>query len=179
MPQKKDFQEKISPAVLQQRIAALGKEISQTFDNKPLTLICVLKGAFIFCADLMREITVEDTTVEFIGISTYKGSTCTQAKPALNLDIKTSVTDRHLLLVEDIVDTGYSMQFLIDTFTARNPLSLYSVALIDKCTRREVDIKVDFAGFRVDDTGFIIGYGMDMAEKYRGLPAVYEIECEP
>ena len=154
------------------RVRELAREISEHYADEPVVLICVLKGAYLFFADLMRHLTIEPT-IDFLRLSTYQEG-CTPSGCLTFKDMETPIADRHVLLVEDIVDTGRSLAFLKEILGKRGPRSLKVCALVDKRERREVDIEVDFAGFALSK-GFLVGYGMDHAERYRGLDAVYEL----
>ncbi len=162
----------ISAEDIAARVRELAKEVSEHYGSEPVVLICVLKGAYLFFADLMRQLTIE-AFIDFLRLSTYQEG-CAPSGSLTFTDIETPIADRHVLIVEDIVDTGCSLAFLKETLGQRGPRSLKVCALIDKRERRAVDITVDFAGFELSK-GFLVGYGMDHAERYRGLDAVYEL----
>ncbi len=140
--------------------------------QKPVAL-CVLKGGLFFFADIMREVDV-DFEIDFIKLSSYGDSMQSSGRVVLATDTKINLDGRDVLIIEDIVDSGHSMAFLREEFEKRGAKSVRIAALVDKHERREVDVKVDFPGFTLSQ-GFIVGYGMDYAEKYRALPAIYEI----
>ena len=156
------------------RVKELGKDISETYGGQPLVCVCVLKGAYLFFADISRSISGAPE-IDFVRLSSYGGGTSSSGSMIFSKDLEVSIADKHLLIVEDIVDTGHSVEFLRHVFSRRNPLSIKICTLIDKRERREAGIKVDFSGFIVEN-GFLVGYGMDYAEKYRYLNAVYELE---
>lgn len=155
------------------RVRELGQAISAKYHQEPLVLVCVLKGAFIFFADLVRELSIEPE-LDFVRLASYGKGTSRVGKVVFAKDMEVSIEDKHVVIVEDIVDTGHSMQYLKEVFTTRSPKSIAVCALIDKRERREVEIVVDFCGFPLEK-GFLVGYGMDHAEKYRCLDGVYEM----
>lgn len=166
----------IPAADIQRRVAELGAEISARYQGQQLVCVCVLKGAFVFFADLLREITC-GPELDFVRLASYGAGTSPGSPCAFTKDIELNVKGKHLLLVEDIVDTGRSAEYLLQAFAGRGAASLKLCAFIDKQERRESGVTVDFAGFSIQK-GFIVGYGMDYAEKYRELTAVYELVPE-
>ncbi|WP_432738780.1 hypoxanthine phosphoribosyltransferase [Maridesulfovibrio sp. FT414] len=168
------LKEVFSKEIIDERIKELGKEISETYGQEPLICVCVLKGAYLFFADITRALS-SDTEIDFVRLSSYGSGTSRTGNMNFSKDLEVSIADKHVLIVEDIVDTGHSVEFLKHVFSKRNPLSVKTCALIDKRERREIDLEVEFPGFVVDN-GFLVGYGMDYAEKYRYLSAVYELE---
>ncbi len=151
----------------------LGREISACYpDGETLVVVCVLKGAFMFFADIVRRIQAP-LRLDFVRLASY-GDATSSGDLVFSKDVETSLTGRHVLIVEDIVDTGRSMDFLKRTFEERKPASVRIAALVDKHERREVDLAVDFPAFTLEE-GFLVGYGMDYAEKYRELDAIYEL----
>ncbi|MCC8043691.1 MAG: hypoxanthine phosphoribosyltransferase [Oscillospiraceae bacterium] len=159
---------------LKARIAEVGKCISLEYSEKPLLLIAILKGSFIFLADLCREITVP-CEVEFMRSSSYVGnSTVSTGNPKDIFGIDKDISKYHVLLVEDIVDTGKTLVRVTEQLKKLNPLSLKVCTLLDKPERREVDFSPDFALFTVPDV-FVVGYGLDFDEKYRNLPYIAEV----
>lgn len=165
----------ISEDDIQNRVRELGEQISRDYAGQELVCVCVLKGAFLFFADLVREISTSPA-VDFVRLASYGKGTSRGADIIFSKDLEVSIEDKHVLIVEDIVDTGHSMEFLTHVFSKRAPKSLKICALVDKYERREVDLAVDYAGFR--QNGFIVGYGLDYAEKYRELRAIYELVNE-
>ncbi len=172
--------EKISTLIgqeeLQKRIKELAKEISMDYEGRDLLLIGVLKGCFMFLADLIRELDYK-VAVDFMGTSSYGASTQSSGEVRITKDLEQSVSGRHVLLVEDIVDTGLTLRYLVDTLRARQPASLKICALLDKPARRRVRIGLDYYGFIIPNA-FVVGYGLDFQEKYRGLSYVGVLEEE-
>lgn len=164
----------IDSETLHRRVAELGVEISACYQGKPLVVVCVLKGAFLFFADLIRHIKSDALEIDFVRMASYGGGTSRGRQTLFSKDMEVDVAGKHVLLVEDIVDTGHSVEFLLKVLEKRGAASIRICAAVDKHERREVDLTVDFAGFPLQK-GFIVGYGMDYAEKYRELDAIYEL----
>jgi len=164
----------IASGALHARVAELGAEVTACYPpEEPLVLVCVLKGAFLFFADLVRHVR-RPMEFDFVRMSSYGSGTSRGRQTIFSKDMEVDVAGKHVLLVEDVVDTGRSVQFLLDVLSRRGAVSVRVCAVVDKRERREVDLTVDFAGFTIH-TGFIVGYGMDYAEKYRELDAIYEL----
>ena len=159
---------------IQRRVAELGAQISAHYQGQPLVAVCVLKGAFLFFADLVRHIKNDSLELDFVRMASYGCGTSRGRQTIFSKDMEVDVAGKHVLLVEDIVDTGHSAEFLLEVLAKRGAASVCICAAVDKHERREVDLTVDFAGFPLQK-GFIVGYGMDYAEKYRELDAVYEL----
>lgn len=155
-------------------VARLAKEISADYADNKLILIGVLKGAFVFLADLVRHLTIP-AQIEFIRIASYGSKKESSGEVIVTKDVETPVDGKDVLVVEDIVDTGLSLQFLIDHLRSKNPASVKVCALVDKKARREVEVQVDYTGFSMDD-GFIVGYGIDFNEQYRALPEIFVVD---
>jgi hypoxanthine phosphoribosyltransferase len=153
------------------RVSALALEINRLYAGQPLVVICVLKGAFMFFSDLVRRITLRPR-LDFVRIASYGHSTRQGERIFFTKDVELPLQGEHVLVVEDVVDTGRSMDLLLRQLGARGASSLRLAALVDKSERREVDVKVDFVGFPLSE-GFIVGYGLDYAEKYRELPEIH------
>lgn len=164
-----------APAIAR-RVHELGAAISRDYKAQPLVMVCVLKGAFIFFADLVRALQVEPE-LDFVRLASYGSQTSRTDRILFSKDMELSIEDKHVLIVDDIVDTGHSIHYLLNVLRMRKPRSLRVCALVDKQERREVDIHVDYAGFQLS-SGFIIGYGLDHAECHRHLPAVYTLQHE-
>lgn len=161
----------ISEQALQNRIAELGQEISADYAGKDLVLICVLKGGITFLTDLMRRITIPHE-VDFLAISSYGvGQRESTGAVRLVMDLKDDIAGRDVLIVEDIVDSGQTMDYLLRLFWARQPASLRVCTLLNKPSRRTIDVSLDYVGFDIPDE-FVLGYGLDLDEKYRNLPYV-------
>jgi hypoxanthine phosphoribosyltransferase len=161
----------VSEDDLKKRVAELGSEISSLYsmDDLPL-LVSVLKGAFVFLADLTRHISIPHE-VDFMVTSSYGAGTETSGVVRILLDLERNIEGRHVLVVEDIVDTGYTLEYITRNLRTRGPASVKVCALLSKPSRREVDVPLDFVGFEVPDE-FVVGYGLDYAEVYRNLPFV-------
>ncbi len=161
----------ISEEDLQTRIKALAKEMNQVYsDVEPPLLVCILKGAFIFLADLTRHLTFRHE-VEFMEVSSYGKSTKSSGVVRILLDLETNIEGRHVVIVEDIVDSGRTLNYIVRNFSTRNPASLRIATLLNKPDRREMEVPTDFVGFEVPDE-FVLGYGLDYAEQYRNLPYI-------
>ena len=160
----------IDEIALQNRIAELGEEISADYAGRDLLLIGVLKGAVFFMADLMRRLTVP-CEIDFMAISSYGASTDSSGVVRILKDLDINVEARHVLVVEDIIDSGLTLSYLVRTLEARNPATLEICALMTKPERREIDVDVRYVGFEIPNR-FVIGYGLDFAERYRNLPYV-------
>lgn len=149
------------------RIKELAKQISRDYAGKRPLMIGILKGAWVYSADLVRELDC-DCEINFMSVSSYGNSTVTSGSVTILKDISVSCRDRHVIIVEDIVDTGITMSRLKELFYGRGAASVSATAIVSKSTRRLVDVGVEYVGFDIPDK-FVIGYGMDFAEKYRGL----------
>ena len=155
---------------LEARIAELGEQISTDYAGKDPILVGVLRGVFIFMADLVRAITIP-ITVDFIGITRYGPSMRTQGVVRFTKDLETNITGRHVLFVEDIIDTGLSLRYILRSLKTREPASLRVCVLLDKPRTRLFDLEVAYTGFVLPDK-FVVGYGLDYDERYRNLPFV-------
>ena len=153
---------------LQNRIAQLGKEISEDYQDKNLHLICILRGGVLFLADLMRQIDLPHT-IDFMAVSSYgSGARQSTGQVRIALDLKEDIHDRDVLLVEDIVDSGYTVASVLEMLATRHPRSLKVCTLLDKAERREVDVPIHYRGFAIPNK-FVFGYGLDLDEYYRNL----------
>ncbi|MFA6002701.1 MAG: hypoxanthine phosphoribosyltransferase [Elusimicrobiota bacterium] len=159
----------IDPAALQARVQELGREISRDYAGRNPVLLGILKGSVIFLSDLLRNISL-DCSVDFMGVSSYSGRSSTGAVRML-LDLRESAEGRDLIIVEDIMDSGLTLHYLLDNLRARNPRSLEVCTLLDKPDCRKVPVSAKYVGFRIPNE-FVIGYGLDYNEKYRNLPYV-------
>jgi len=166
----------IDEGKLQERIAELGEEISRDYQKENLHLICILRGGIIFLSDLMREITVPNT-VDFMAVSSYGVTRQSTGQVRITLDLKDDIQDRHVLLVEDIVDSGYTIASVLEFLKTRHPKSLRVCTLLDKPERREVEVPIDYCGFVIPNK-FVFGYGLDMDEYYRNLPFIATVDLE-
>lgn len=168
------IKELISREKIEERLKEVGKIISQDYDNQELTIVVTLKGAFITAANLALNID-GDVKFLFTRVSSYGNLKESSGKVVMNVDIDQDLTDKNILIVEDIIDSGHTLKFLKEEYLKRNAKSVKIFTLLDKPSRRKVEITPDYYGFVVEDK-FIVGYGLDDAEKYRNLPYVGYIE---
>jgi hypoxanthine phosphoribosyltransferase len=167
----------ISAERIAARVAELGLEIARTLPPGEILAVGVLKGAFVFMADLVRAIP-RDVRCDFLTARSYGDTTETSGIVELAADLAAPIEGKHVLLIEDIVDTGLTLKYLLEVLEARRPASLHVAALLSKPSRRKVDIRAEFTGFEVPDQ-FIVGYGLDAAQKYRHLPYLGVLENNP
>ncbi len=161
----------ISEEQIRDKVAELARRISVDYrDVGDLVLVGVLKGSFIFLADLARRLTIP-RTIDFMALSTYGDGTETDGAVRMIMDLRQSIAGRHVIIVEDIVDTGHTLAYLVRTLTTRQPASLKTCALVHKPDRREVYAQIDYLGFEIPDV-WVVGCGLDWAEKYRALPYI-------
>ena len=163
-----------SRTAIQKRVQELAGQISGDYAGRELVVIGILKGAFIFMADLVREITVP-CRIDFVRVASYGANAESSGKVVMTKDIETSIKGRDILIVEDIVDTGLTLQYLVEWLKERNPNSLKICVFLDKRQKRKVSFDADYVGFTIDD-GFVVGYGLDFNEQYRFFPDVYVID---
>jgi hypoxanthine phosphoribosyltransferase len=168
-----DKEEVVSRQDIARRVKELGQAIARDYAGRQLIMIGILNGAFIFLADLVREIDLP-LEIDFIRVSSYGSSTCSSGAIQCTKDTELDLAGKDILLVEDIVDTGRTLARLKELFAARKAESVRICALIDKKERREVEVAVDYAGFEVAE-GFLVGYGLDHAEQHRQYPAIYKL----
>lgn len=159
---------------IQKRVIELGASISADFHGEPVVLIGVLKGATIFLSDLARNISL-DATFDFISVSSYGNAKQTSGEVKLNKDVDNSMEGKNVILVEDILDTGLTMKYLLKVLAAHKPKSLKIAVLLDKVSRRLLPVHADYVGFEIPDQ-FVVGYGLDAAERYRNLPDICVVE---
>ena len=161
----------IPESKLQARIQELGKEISQDYQGKDLLLICILRGGVMFLTDLMRALTIPHN-IDFMAVSSYgSGVRQSSGQVRITLDLTTSIGERDVLLVEDIIDSGHTIASVIDLLNTRRPRSLRVCALLDKAERRETEVPIHYSGFTIPNK-FVFGYGLDIDEYYRNLPFI-------
>ena len=158
----------ISTRALSARVRMLGRAISRDYAGRTLTLVCVLKGAALFFADLARAIDIP-VELEFIGVSSYAGATESSGEVRISTDVARPLAGKDVLLVEDIVDTGLTAAFLVSLLQARNPKSLALCSLLEKPSRARTRVDIAYRGFVIEDV-FVVGYGLDHAERWRNLP---------
>jgi len=163
---------------LQNRIAELGTAISNDYkDSKDLLLICILRGAIIFLADLSRQITIPHA-MDFMAISSYgSGTRSSSGVVRINMDLTTNISGKDVLIVEDIIDSGNTLAYVLELLSTRKPKSMRVCTLLDKFERREVDIPIRYTGFKIPDK-FVFGYGLDLDEIYRNLPFIGVVDLE-
>ena len=154
---------------LQKRVSELGYEISQAYEHKDLVLVAILKGSFVFAADLLRAITIE-ASIDFMAISSY-GHQKSSGVVRITKDLDEAIEGRNVLLVEDIIDTGLTANYLLQALRRRGPASVDICALLDKSARRIIDLPIRYRGFEIPDV-FVVGYGMDYQQRYRNLPHI-------
>ena len=160
----------IDAATVEARVRELGAQITREYQGKDLTLVGILKGSVFFTTDLARAIDLP-LTVEFLGVSSYQGGTETTGEVRITSDLTKPMAGKHLLVVEDIIDTGLTMKFLLENLQARHPASLKICALLEKPSRARAKVPIDYRGFVIEDK-FVVGYGLDFDEKFRNLPFI-------
>ena len=178
--EEKSLSEKISVLieedVVDKRIRELGEQISKDYEGKEVVLVSILRGSIFFTCELAKRITVP-VYLDFISVSSYGMDTESSGVVKVIKDLDDSIRDKHVIVVEDIIDTGRTLNYLLGTLKARGPASLKLCAMLDKPDRRVVDVDIDYRGFEIPDK-FIVGYGLDYAQKYRNLPYIGIIEFE-
>ncbi|MEW6045668.1 MAG: hypoxanthine phosphoribosyltransferase [Bacillota bacterium] len=155
---------------IQQRVRELGRQISRAYQGKEPALIGILKGAVLFMSDLLRAITIH-ASVDFMAISSYGAGTKSSGVVRILKDLDQPIAGRHVIIVEDIVDTGLTLRYLLDNLHSRRPASLRVCVLLDKSERRQIPVQLDYVGFQIPNR-FVVGYGLDYAERYRNLPFI-------
>ena len=167
----------ISEDKLQSRIRELAAEINRDYAGKELLVICILRGGVMFMTDLIRHIDVP-LAIEFMAVSSYgTGARSSQGDVRITLDLNTNIKGRHVVIVEDIIDSGHTLASVIDMLKTREPASLFICTLLDKFERREVDVPIRYCGFKIQNE-FVFGYGLDMDEYYRNLPFIATVDLE-
>lgn len=160
---------------LNARIKQVAEEISKDYNEEEIVLICILKGAAYFAVDLSKKIIDSVVILDFMKVSSYGNSKESTGKVELKIDLSTNIENKNVIIVEDIIDSGYTLSYLYDYLKKKNPKTLKICVLLDKKERRKKDIKVDYTAFEVENK-FIVGYGLDYEDKYRNLPYVGYIE---
>lgn len=161
---------------LERKVKELGARISADFKGKEPVLVCTLKGAVVFYADLIRAIDIP-VTLDFMGVSSYGAGTTNSGVIRIVKDLDRSIEGKHVIIVEDIIDTGLTLSHLKETLMLRNPASISICCCLDKPSRRKTDLKADYVGFEIPDE-FVVGYGLDYDEKYRNMDRVYVLKRE-
>jgi len=164
----------IDEAAIAGHVGELAQRISRDYAGKELVLVCILKGAFVFTADLMRKITIP-VSVEFLQAASYGSSTFSSKNIIIRKDLESDIKGKHVLLLDAIIDTGETMDFLLRKLSDKGPASIRAAALLDKKSRRITDVPVAYIGFEIPDK-FVVGYGMDFGERYRYLPFIAELK---
>ncbi len=152
------------------RIEELGKQITEDYKGKDLTCICILKGGVFFMTDLLKKVDLP-IVIDFMDVSSYGASTVSSGEVRIIKDLENSVKDREVLIVEDIIDTGITLNYVVDLMKSREAKSVEIVTLLNKHERREIDLEIKYCGFEIPDH-FVVGYGLDFDEKYRNLPYI-------
>ncbi len=165
----------IDSTAIRDRIAELGKEITRDYEGRHLVLVCVLKGSFMFTADLARAIDLP-MRIEFLGVRSYGEGTTSSGVVQITQDLSRPIEGEDILIVEDIVDTGLTIAHLLDLFRTRKPNSLKVCSLLHKPARTRIKVPIDYLGFTIEDR-FVVGYGLDWAEKYRNRPDIAVVEA--
>lgn len=166
----------ISEEDVNARIKELGEKISKDYEGKTVHLVCVLKGSVFFMSELAKRITVP-VTIDFMSVSSYGNSTTSSGVVRIMKDLDETLENKHVIVVEDIVDTGNTLSYLLKSLSERNPASLALVTLLDKPDRRVAPVHVNYTGFEIPDE-FVVGYGLDYAQKYRNLPYIGVVELD-
>jgi hypoxanthine phosphoribosyltransferase len=165
----------LDAAAIQNRVRELAGEIDRDYpEGEEIHLVCVLKGGFMFMADLVRAMSPR-VSLDFIAVSSYAKSTTTSGEVRMLKDLDSGLQGRHIVIVEDIVDTGLTLMYLQEILRARSPKTLRTACLLSKPSRRQVDVTVEYIGFTIEDR-FVVGYGLDYAEQYRNLPYIAVLE---
>lgn len=168
------IRELVSEKAVNERIVELGKQISKDYEGKQVHLICVLKGGVFFMCELAKRISVP-VSMDFMSVSSYGDDTKSSGVVKIVKDLDEAIEGKDVLIVEDIIDSGRTLYYLIDILKKRNPKSVHLCTLLDKPERRVKDVKVDYVGFNIPDE-FVVGYGLDYAQKYRNLPFIGVVE---
>ena len=164
----------ITEEKIKKRVKELGEMISSDYSGREIVVIGILKGAWIFMADIVREMSMP-VSCDFLGVSSYHDSTVSSEEVKLVSDIRVPVGGRDILLIDDIIDTGFSIKFIKEYLQSKGPSSIKLCVLLDKPSRRKVDITVDYRGFTIPDR-FVVGYGLDCGERYRNLPYIAALQ---
>lgn len=159
---------------ISERVRELGEQITRDFGRREVVVVGVLTGCFVFMADLVRSLQLS-TRCEFLGLSSYGAATESSGVVAITKDLSAPIRDAHVLVVEDIVDTGLTMNYLLDNLRTRQPATISTVALLSKPARRRVEVEIDYLGFTIEDR-FVVGYGLDFDGRWRNLPYVGAID---
>ena len=170
----RNFTKYLTRQEIEDTVKEIAARINIDYEGKPVILVSVLKGAIVFAADLIRHLTIE-TEVEFVRLSSYGKARTSSGTVTLLKDIHADIRDKHVLIIEEIIDSGRTLRFLFDRIKASGPASVEIVTLLDKASKRVVEIPVKYVGRKIDDQ-FLVGYGLDLEEKCRNLPDVYYLK---
>jgi len=160
----------VSEAAIKRRLKKLGADIATAYGDEEITVVAIINGAILFAADLLRQIP-NPIRLDCIRISSYRNDTRSHGKPRLLYNLTLDITNRHVLLIDDILDTGKTLSVVVELIKKQSPASVRTCVLLDKQGRREVEFEADFVGFQIPDR-FVVGYGLDFAERYRNLPNI-------
>jgi len=160
----------VSEAAIKRRLKKLGSDIADVYGEEEITVIAIINGAILFAADLLRVIP-NPIRLDCVRVSSYKNGTTSQFKPQLLNGLQLDISNRHVLLIDDILDTGKTLSGVVEVIRKQDPASVRTCVLLDKIGRREVEFSADFVGFEIPDR-FVVGYGLDFAERYRNLPCI-------
>jgi hypoxanthine phosphoribosyltransferase len=164
----------LTEQAIQERVRELGKAIMRDYEGKELAVVAVLAGSFVFAADLVRAIELP-LSVDFLGVRSYGDTTTTSGIVRITHDLMRPIEGKHVLLIEDIVDTGLTVRFLMDNLLTRQPASMKLASLLHKPVRARAAVAIDYLGFTIEDV-FVVGYGLDYAQRYRNLPYIGVLE---
>lgn len=173
-PKNLNLKSYISEEKIQEKVKQIGEQLTAKFKGQKVVAVCVLKGSFLFYSDLIRQINT-DITCEFFGVSSYHGGTSSSGEVKVTLDLASPVEGMHVILVEDIVDTGLTMNYLKASIESRKPASVTTVALLEKPEALKVPCKIDHVGFQITNE-FVVGYGLDYQGYYRNLPYIAQVQ---
>jgi hypoxanthine phosphoribosyltransferase len=173
-PKNLNLKSYISEEKIQEKVKQIGEQLTAKFKGQKVVAVCVLKGSFLFYSDLIRQINT-DITCEFFGVSSYHGGTSSSGEVKVTLDLASPVEGMHVILVEDIVDTGLTMNYLKTSIESRKPASVTTVTLLEKPEALKVPCKLDYVGFQITNE-FVVGYGLDYQGYYRNLPYIAQVQ---
>jgi len=173
-PKSLNLKSYISEEKIQEKVKQIGEQLTAKFKGQKVVAVCVLKGSFLFYSDLIRQINT-DITCEFFGVSSYHGNTTSSGEVKVTLDLSSPIEGVHVILVEDIVDTGLTMNYLKKSIESRNPASVTTVTLLEKPEALKVACKIDYVGFQITNE-FVVGYGLDYQGYYRNLPYIAQVQ---
>jgi hypoxanthine phosphoribosyltransferase len=173
-PHSLNIKSYISEEKIQEKVKEIGEKLTAKFKGEKVVAVCVLKGSFLFYSDLIRQINT-DITCEFFGVSSYHGGTNSSGEVKVTLDLSSAVEGMHVILVEDIVDTGLTMNYLRKSIESRKPASVTTVTLLEKPEALKVPCKLDYVGFQITNE-FVVGYGLDYQGYYRNLPYIAQVQ---